>query len=44
MAIKNKKALFAIGGVAVLAVLIGGVVAYNQDLFNFNNNFELGFF
>jgi surface protein len=44
MAIKSRKTLFAIGGVAVLAVLIGGVVAYNQDLFNFNNNFKLGFF
>ena len=42
--LKNKKSLFAIGALSALIVLVGGIVAYNQDLFGFNNNFELGVF
>ncbi len=38
--IKNKKTLFAIGAL-VLVATIGGVIAANRTLFPFENNFEL---
>ena len=41
--IKNKKAIFAIGAL-VLVAAIGGVIAANHTLFPFNNNFTLGDF
>lgn len=41
--IKNKKAIFAIGGVILLAA-VGCVIAANRTLFPFNNNFTLGDF
>ena len=44
MAIKNKKALFATGALLIIIALIGGAIAYNQELFSFDNDFELGIF
>lgn len=41
---KNKKTIFAIGALALLIALVGGVVAYNSDLSQFNNKFDLGLY
>ena len=42
--IKDKKAIFAIGALALIIALVGGVVAVNQNMALFNNRFDLATF
>ena len=42
--IKDKKAIFAIGALALIIALVGGVVAVNHNMVLFNNRFNLATF